>query len=78
MKTRNPLQRGVENRQLGMRKPRSWLTPLGRFWVHFALFLAFLFAMFSRRPVELDFTAFGTVLRTFREAFAEVFGDGWK
>ena len=34
--------------------------------------------LFSRRPLELDFTAFGAVLMTFWEAFGEVFGDGWK
>ena len=39
---------------------------------------AFGIAVFSWRPPDLDFTAFGTILMTFWEAFGEVFGDGWK
>ena len=42
------------------------------------LFSAFVFVVFSRRPLDLDFIAFGTVFMTIWEAFREVFGDGWK
>ena len=59
-----------------VRKPRSWLTPLGRFVVQFALFFAFVFVVFSRRPPERHLTDFYIILMTFREAFGEVFGDG--
>ena len=49
-----------------------------RFRVQIPLFSEFICAVFSRRPPELEFIAFGTILKTFWEAFRVVFGTGWK
>ena len=52
--------------------------PSGTILGSFSVVLSFVFAVFSRRPPELDITAFGIILMSFWEAFLEVFGDRWK
>ena len=59
-----------------MRKPRSWLTLWGWFFVQFALFVALFFVVFSTMHPERHFIDFCTNSNTFPKTFGEVFGEG--
>ena len=60
-----------------MRKPCSWLTLWGWFFVQFVLFFIFV-VVFSTMHPERHFIVCCTISKTFSKTFGEAFGEGWK